>query len=66
MVLAMCRFSILACTAKTTSGSAPDIRLKEGIRWLLAAIDSVFDTLDVKVGMGEGSTGQGGYQVSLF
>ncbi len=43
------RFHILPCTAKTAPGGAADSRLREGVRWLLDTIDSVFATIDVKV-----------------
>lgn len=42
-------FQILPCTAKTLPGKQADPRLKEGVKWLVSAIDSVFGKLDQRV-----------------
>jgi hypothetical protein len=43
------RFHILACTAKTPPGQPPDPRLREGLSWLVSAVDSVYTQLDSRV-----------------
>mmetsp|Transcript_34385 Transcript_34385/g.76376 ORF Transcript_34385/g.76376 Transcript_34385/m.76376 type:complete len:374 (+) Transcript_34385:181-1302(+) len=43
------RFNILPCTAKTPAGQQPDVRLREGLKWLISQVDAVFSTLDVRV-----------------
>lgn len=43
------RFNILPCTAKTPTGQAPDARLREGLKWLVGAVDSVFGSLNPRV-----------------
>jgi ADP-ribosylation factor-like protein 13B len=43
------RFHVLACTAKTTPGQLADPRLREGLSWLVSAVDSVYTQLDTRV-----------------
>ena len=43
------QFNILPCTARTPGAAQPDPRLREGLRWLVAAVDSIYSKLDARV-----------------
>ena len=43
------RFNILPSVGKTPAGKPVDGRLREGVKWLVGSVDSVFSTLDVRV-----------------
>eukprot|EP00877_Chromochloris_zofingiensis_P004679 jgi/Chrzof1/14211/Cz08g29190.t1 len=43
------QFNILACSAKTADERPPDIRIRDGIRWLVSVIDSMFPALNPRV-----------------
>lgn len=42
-------FNIVGCTAKTPEGQEPDLRVKDGMKWVISTIDNVFTKLDLRV-----------------
>ncbi|KXZ48851.1 hypothetical protein GPECTOR_25g436 [Gonium pectorale] len=41
--------NVFACTAKPTAGKPVDLRLREGLRWLVGSVDRVYGTLNPRV-----------------